>query len=168
MTNALIATRPESREQRPMSVIGLVPRAVRLDLEPSQLPALLDELFTTVEARGSSLREKHERDGAMESERVTDAGALLGEYAQILTAIGAESRHHVIDSAVSVTTPIEVADDLVRACARNACEELAALARERNSDRSALSTAAHSAAAWARTLVDFRYLDEEGPDDAGL
>jgi hypothetical protein len=32
------------------------------ELEPSQLPALLDELFTAIEARGGSLREEHERD----------------------------------------------------------------------------------------------------------
>jgi hypothetical protein len=168
MTKSLIATRGEIREERPMSVIGLVPRAVRLDLEPSQLPVLLDELFTTVEARGGSLREEHERRGSIAAEDVSDAGALLREYAQILATIGADSRRRVIDTAVSIVTPIEVADDLVRACARNACEELAALARERNSDRAALSSAAQAAAAWARTLVDFRYLDEEAPDDAGL
>ena len=168
MTSSLIATRAENHERRPMSVIGLVPRAVRLDLEPSQLPVLLDELFTTVEARGGSLREEHERHGSIAAEELSDAGALLNEYAQILATIGADSRRSVIDTPTLIVTPIEVADDLVRACARNACEDLAALARERNSDRSAISTAAEAAAAWARTLVDFRYLDEEGPDDAGL
>ena len=168
LTSSAIATDVVNHEQRPMSVIGLVPRAVRINLEPCQLPALLDELFTTVEARGGSLREEHEREGSIAAEDVSDAGALLHEYARILVDLGAESRRSVIDTAVSLTTPLEIADDLVRACARNACEELATLTRERNSDRSAVSAAAKAAAAWSKTLVDFRYLDEEGPDDNGL
>jgi hypothetical protein len=120
MTSSLIATDALKHEERPMSVIGLVPRAVRIDLEPCQLPALLDELFTTVEARGGSLREAHERDGSIAVEDVSDAGALLHEYARILVDLGAESRRSIVDTAVSLTTPLEIADDLVRACARTA------------------------------------------------
>jgi hypothetical protein len=168
MASSLIATDVLNREQRPTSVIGLVPRAVRIDLEPCQLPTLLDELFTTIEPGGGSLREAHERERLIATEDVSDAGALLHEYARILVDLGAESRRSVVDTAVSLTTPLEIADDLVRACARNACEELAALTRERGSDRTAVSAAAQAAAAWSRTLVDFRYLDEEGPDDSGL
>jgi hypothetical protein len=87
-------------------VIGLVPRAVRIDLEPSELPALLDELFTTIEARGGSLREEHERDSLIAAEDVLDASALLHEYARILVDLGAHSRRSVVDTAEAAPKPM--------------------------------------------------------------
>jgi hypothetical protein len=150
-----------------MSVIGLIPRSVRLDLDPYQLPGLKDELLTSIESRSGSMREEHERQGAIARRRLRDGSEDVVEHSMLLRALAADDEPFG-DDPVSVTASMEVAYELVRGCAHNAAARLVELVGEHHSDRTELLRASTAAAAWTITLVDLRYLDEEGPDDNGL
>ena len=149
----------------PMSVIGLVPRSVRLDLDPCQLPGLKDELLTSIESRSGSMREEHERCGTLAREPLRGASEDIVEHSKLLQAIAADEPFG--DVRVSVTASMEVAYELVRGCAHSSAARLVELVSEHGSDRTELLAASTAAGAWATTLVDLRYLDEEGPDDNG-
>jgi hypothetical protein len=151
----------------PTSVIGLVPRSVRLDLEPCQLSGLRDELLTSIEARSGSIREEHDVRGAVDRDALHEASGLMWEHSKLLEAVSSD-RGQIGETPVSIITPTAVADELVRGCAHHAAAQLVELVGEHSSDRAQLLRAATAAAAWTKTLVDLRYLDEEGPDFAGL
>jgi hypothetical protein len=151
-----------------MKVIGLMPSSVRLDLQPLELPVLIDELLTRIEALAGSLREEHELHGQVTPDRLRDATDWLAEYRDLLAAISDDRGHSGVEHAISVITPTPLADQVVRACARSAAEQLAELLRNRAADRQRLRPAAKAAAAWTDTLVDLRYLDEEGPEPTRL
>jgi hypothetical protein len=151
-----------------MKVIGLIPEAVRLDLQPCELPILVDELLTRIEAQGGALREENELHGRVSHDRLHDASDRLLEYGNLLAAISDDPGSGRFDAPVSLITPTAVADELVHACARGAAAQLVELLRTHAGDRERLRPAAAAAAAWTDTLVDLRYLDEEALEATGL
>ena len=121
----------------PMSVIGLVPRSVRLDLEPCQLAGLRDELLTSIEAQSGSMREDHERRGSLNRNVLRDAGEEILDHSKLLRAIADDDAAYG-DGSVSITASMEIAYELVRGCAHNAAARLLELVGEHNSDRTEL------------------------------
>ena len=149
------------------TVVGLVPRAVRLELQPAQGQDLINELLTRLESQAGSLRETQERHGWLGDADLASASVALGEYRTLLDAL----REGISDgagAAVTVTASTPLADELVRGCAHEAVDRLAESLQKRSGDPDALRDAAAIAGAWANTLADLRDLDEGGPDLNGL
>jgi hypothetical protein len=155
-------------QDRSPTVVGLVPRAVRLELEPCQIPTLVDELVTRIEAGAGSLREEGQRrHGVVRPEKLAEAAKWLLEYRNLLAALGdrEDGGYRRATEPTSIVASMVAADDLVRACAHNAVEQLmATLTRDRAGDRHQLRAANEIACAWLQTLVDLRELDESGPE----
>lgn len=149
-------------------VVGLVPRAVRLELRPCQVQPLVNELITRIEAHASSLREEHERHGKLSDRQLAEVGALVLEYRNLLAQLGGE-REFAPRSATTLTTLVtatEVADDLSRACALTAVHDLSQLLEPPGNRATSvdLRLAGETTCAWAATLADLRQLDEDGPE----
>jgi hypothetical protein len=149
------------------TVTGLVPRAVRLELDDSQAQLLINELLTALETRAGSLREDHDRQRRLTRERLADVADSLGEYRDLLGALGSGAAQPP-SAPVVVTVSTPTADALVRACLMRAVEALGELAPARSAPIGRLRDAGRSAAMWAQTLADLRELDESAPDGIPL
>src|SRR4051794_26196696 len=101
----------------PPAVVGLVPRAVRLQLNASQVELLANELLTRVEARAGSLREDHDRHGRLPTGAHDDAVELLEECQALLDALTGARAPSAGVGLVAVIASTPTADTLVRACA---------------------------------------------------
>jgi hypothetical protein len=156
-----------SEGAQPMKVIGLAPTTVRIALEDCELPGLQDELLTAIEAQSGSMREElGRREGArLDDERVELASNWLLEYRNLLSQIS--DRPALRRESVTVTTPAEVAHQVVGACAANALERLSAAIAERAS-RDKMRIRADAACAWVQTLIDLRFLDEGALESIAL
>jgi hypothetical protein len=143
-----------------MKVTGLQPHSVRIALEPGELPVLVDELLHGINAHSGALLEASPA-ARHDSERLRDASSWLLEYRNLLSQVAEEERPK--GEAVVVVMPMAVAHELVPACCEEAIERLRTAVAARD-DRNALSELADAVRQWVQTLVDLRYLDEEGPD----
>lgn len=146
-----------------LTVVGLVPRAVRLELLATQVEDMVNEILTRLESQAGSWRESHERRGRLADADLASASDALAEYRCLLDAL--RDGDGLAATAVTASTPI--ADELVRGCAHQAVHRLAERLDERSGGGDELRHAASTAAAWAQTLADLRDLDEGGPDLGG-
>lgn len=152
-----------------MKVTGLAATSVRLELQPCELPGLVEELLLRVEVQGGSLREEHQKCGCdVSNERLQNASNWLLEYRNVLAAVSDDNDYRPSDAPVLVITPTVVAEALVRACSRDAGERLMQLLSDPGSDREGLRPAVAALSAWVDTLADLRYVDEEGLEAISL
>jgi hypothetical protein len=142
-------------------VTGLIPAAVRIELQPAQREPLIRELATRIETIGRSWH--REDGGGASAETLVEHAAELAEYAAALDALRTLTASCSAASAV-ITLSTPVADTLVRACAAGAVDELDHRLAARDGDVAALRHAAAAVAAWSATLAELRELDETAPD----
>jgi hypothetical protein len=146
------------------TVTGLLPRAVRLELDAGQAELLVHELVSSLESRAGSLREDHERHGTLAPAELAAATEWLFEYRTLLEALNTQPQAMGPGATRVITASTVAADALVRACAARASEALRELLPARSGEITALRDAGAAAAAWAQTLADLRELDESAPD----
>jgi hypothetical protein len=142
-------------------ITGLLPRAVRIALDPGQVQLLTRELVTRLEQRAAALREDHERDGTLSTATLAEAADWLHEYRTLLEALTPQSGRR---APATITASTVAADTLIRACTTRAGRSLLELCQARSGDIDRLRDAGAAAAAWAQTLADLRELDETAPD----
>lgn len=149
-------------EERSSTVEGLIPRMVRLKLEPGQAQVLLDELLTRIQVHAAQLQERRADRGRLNGEEVSELSALLAEYRALIDDLGTEPGRGAV--GVAVTASMATADALVRACAARAVDQLRIRLDQRSGNLSALRDAGAGVAAWATSLADLRHLDESAPE----
>jgi hypothetical protein len=145
-------------------VTGLLPRAVRLSLDPGQVQLLINELVTLLEARAGSLRQDHDQSGALSAAALGDTAEWLYEYRSMLDALTPLPGSREPAAITIVTASTVAADALIRACAVRAVHTLLDLVPARSGEIARLRDAGAAVSAWARTLADLRELDEHAPD----
>lgn len=156
------------RDAGGMKAIGLCPTAARLDLEPCELPILIEELLLRIETCTGSLREEQERSGhPASSGQLQAASNWILEYRNLLATVSGDDAR-TAGGSVSVTTPMLIAEQLARACVGSAIEQLAKLIDDRGAAREKLGSGVATVSAWVATLADLRYLDAAAPEAIAL
>jgi hypothetical protein len=133
------------------------------------VPVLVDELLQRVRTSGDALLDAARVQGRRPTaDELAHASNWLLEYRNILSGAGSTGADPG-EAPVTVTTPLVVADELVRACCTEALDRLrTAIDDRRAPSREALPALATAVAEWTRTLVDLRDLDEGGLEGINL
>src|SRR5215213_3280011 len=97
---------PDSR--RP-TVVGLIPRAVRIQLDRDQTQLLVSEIVACIEVKAGSLREDHERHGALADAAVAEANDWFLEYRNLLDDLTHNDTTHHADGTIDVTASMAAA-----------------------------------------------------------
>jgi hypothetical protein len=144
------------------TVVGLgVCDVLRVDLDPSQLPVLLEEIERQRQVYEEAI------GGALDAEDQESLDRLRRERRTLATM--AEQLRPLVERPV-IWGPAPIISDMVACAARSAVEQLdAVIQRERltRRDRVVLLEAAHAAAAWAETFIALRAVEDYSfdPDD---
>jgi hypothetical protein len=151
-----------------MPVVGHNPDSIRFTLDQCTLAVLEDEITTSVEALGCSMREElqHRGGAPLEAVRVEHGSTLLFEYRELLLTIAQIERPRSGES-YEIHLPTPLAEVLVTACTREAMDRLRD-AIEKQSPAEELRRHAIVASAWVEALADMRFLWDMGLEDRDM